>query len=145
MEGLTRDRNLDEDDFNFLYHLEQISGALLLNRIPVTTSIILPNLRIIRGQQLLEKSYAMIVRGVGTVSIILPELHEISRGSVLVDQSSDNPLCNWITVNWHDIIDNGNITNSILQFCRFEGNCDSWLCLLATTGGNFTEVYFLCI
>lgn len=115
MEGLTSNRILNETDFNFFYHLEQISGALFLNEIPETTRIILPNLRIIRGQQLLEGSYAMIMRNVNAYQVVLPKLTEISQGSVLVEQPEDNPICNWASVNWLDIIDNGNITQSFVN------------------------------
>lgn len=121
MEGLSVNRMLDENDFNVFYYLEQITGAFSLNGIPETTKIILPNLRIVRGHELLEGSYAMIMRNVDVSQIILPNLTEISQGSVFVEHSSSKPICNWASVNWPAIIDNGDITNPFIRNCRLEG------------------------
>lgn len=120
MRGLTMNTasNLSENDFNFFYHLEQISGALFLDGFPETTRIILPNLRIIRGREL-NGSYAVTVRNMSVGEIIFPKLTEISRGSVLIDQPAHNALCNWAQVNWLDIIDDGIIVHSF-QNCTLK-------------------------
>ncbi len=104
--------SLSEDNFNSLYHLEQISGTFSLRDIPrIADRIILPNLRLIRGYELLS-GYAMVVQNIDVNELILPKLTEISQGSVLVDQPSDKRLCNLARVDWFDIIDNGTIKDN---------------------------------
>ena len=100
---------LSEDDFEFLYHLKEVSGSITLTHIPtVNGSIILPNLRLIRGNELEGDTYSLVLRNIDVEEVILPKLTEISRGSVLVD-NSQFPLCNLKRVNWLDILDNGMI------------------------------------
>lgn len=112
MEGLSTDRILNETDFSLFYHLEQISGAFFLEGIVETTRIILPNLRIIRGQELELGNYSVVLRNVSVHEIILPKLTEVSQGSVLIEQPFNYPICNWAQVEWLDIIDNGGIVHS---------------------------------
>jgi hypothetical protein len=121
MEGLSLSRTLDENDFNMLYYLEHITGAFSLVGIPETTRIILPNLRVIQGKELNGSSHAVVIRNVNTGQMILPNLVEISQGSVLVEQSSNRPLCNWASVNWPAIIDHGDIINPVTGNCNPEG------------------------
>ena len=97
-----------EDSFNFFYHLEQIYGTLFLGNIPTITSILFPNLRIIRGEELLGSStFSVSLTNVNAGEVLFPKLTEISRGDV---QVTGNPLCNMAVINWPDIIDNGEIT-----------------------------------
>jgi hypothetical protein len=121
MEGLSIPRTLDENDFNMLYYLEHITGAFSLVGIPETTRIILPNLRVIQGKELIESRYAVLMRDVNAGQIILPNLTEISHGSVLVEHSSNRPLCNWVSVNWPAIIDRGDIINPLTKKCTLKG------------------------
>jgi hypothetical protein len=123
MMGLSISRNLDENDFNMLYYLEQITGSLSLVGIPETTRIILPNLQVIQGKELIERGHSVVIRDVNVGQIILPNLAEISQGNVLVEHSSNRPLCNWASVNWLDILDNGNIINPLARNCIPEGTC----------------------
>ena len=104
-------RNFTEDDFNFLYHLEQITEVLTFSSIPTTSRIILPNLRIIRGNALLS-GYAMSVMNADVGEFILPNLTEITHGNVQFDQPSDKRLCNLRRVKWTDIIDDGQLEDN---------------------------------
>lgn len=80
----------------------------MLNNIPQITRIILPNLRIIRGRELVLESGLFIV-SVNATEIILPKLTEISEGGITIIATPENPLCNLALVNWADIVDNGRI------------------------------------
>lgn len=115
LDGLTSSWVLNETDFNFLYHLEQISGALIFNGIPETTRIILPNLRIIRGQGRVGDVVSLYLVNASVGEIIIPKLTEISQGSVFLEQPPEYPICNWANVNWEDIIDNGTIVESFVD------------------------------
>lgn len=102
-------RQLNASDFNFLYHVEQVSGSISLQSIPATSEIILPNLHLIRGEkdELRGNRYALVVQNSTLGELILPNLTQISRGDVLFESSGE--LCNHNTVNWPDILDNGNV------------------------------------
>lgn len=102
-------RALNETDFDFFYHLEQVSGAILFRDIPITSRIILPNLRLIRGQELLGGEYALSLTNVYIDEFLLPKLTEITRGNVQLNQQEGAGVyprvCSFARVNWFDIID----------------------------------------
>ena len=101
-------RQLNASDFNFLYHVEQVSGSISLQSIPDTSRIILPNLHLIRGEELRGNRYALVVQNSTLGELILPNLTQISRGDVFFENSGE--LCNHNTINWPDILDNGNVS-----------------------------------
>ena len=103
-------RQLNASDFNFLYHVEQVSGSIGLQSIPATSQIILPNLHLIRGEELRGNLYALVVQNSTLGELILPNLTQISRGDVLFENSGE--LCNHNTVNWLDILDNGDVSRT---------------------------------
>ena len=108
---------LDENDFDIFFHLEQISGALYLDNIPVRGKILFPNLRLIRGNELEGGMYAIVIRNISVDEILFPKLTEITRGGVFVEQMNGVKLCNLLRVDWNNILDNGNTS--------FKGNpCD---------------------
>lgn len=100
---------LTEDDFNFFYYIEQISGLLTFQNIPQVPRIILPNLRIIRGEDsipdLAGNEIVLSVRDTEIGELIMPELREITHGSVFFENVTG--MCNYKTVNWTDILDDG--------------------------------------
>ena len=102
--------NLTEDSFNFLYHVEEISGVLRFQNIPNVDRIVLPKLRIIRGEELIAtaegRGLALVLLETRIGAIVLPDLTEVTRGDVRF-QNSTSSMCNYKTVNWGDIIDNG--------------------------------------
>ena len=104
--------NLTEDSFNFLYHVEEISGVLRFEDIPTVERIVLPNLRIIRGEELLPtlegRGLALVLLETRIGAIVLPKLTEVTRGDVRFENTTSS-MCNYKTVNWDDIIDNGQL------------------------------------
>ena len=104
--------NLTEDSFNFLYHVEEISGVLRFQNIPTVERIILPNLHIIRGDDLIatpeERGLALVLLNTHIGAIVLPNLMEVTQGDVRF-QNTTSYMCNYRTVDWNDIIDNGRL------------------------------------
>ena len=104
--------NLTEDSFNFLYHMEEISGVLRFENIPTMERIVLPNLRIIRGEEILPtlegRGIALVLLETRIGAIVLPKLTEVTRGDVRFENTTSS-MCNYKTVNWDDIIDNGQL------------------------------------
>ena len=104
--------NLTEDSFNFLYHVEEISGVLRFQNIPTVERIVLPNLRIIRGEELIEtaerRGLALVLLNTHIGAIVLPNLTEVTQGDVRF-QNTTSSMCNYQTVNWNDIIDKGRL------------------------------------
>ena len=104
--------NLTEDSFNFLYHVEEISGVLRFQYIPTVERIVLPNLRIIRGDDLIPtaegRGLALVLLETRIGAIVLPNLTEVTRGDVHF-QNTTSSMCNYKTVNWNDTIDNGQL------------------------------------
>ena len=104
--------NLTEDSFNFLYHVEEISGVLRFQNIPTVERIVLPKLRIIRGEELIPtlegRGIALVLLETHIGAIVLPNLTEVTRGDVQF-QNTTSSMCNYKTVNWDDIIDNGQL------------------------------------
>ena len=118
MVGVYSRRVLNETDFNMLYHLEQITGFLSFREIPQTSRIILPNLRIIQGQNLIYFDSAMLITLTDIEELILPKLTQITQGNVAIQLHHDTDLnCKLARVNWLDILDNGMLIE------RFVGNC----------------------
>ena len=104
--------NLTEDSFNFLYHVEEISGVLRFQNIPTVERVVLPNLRIIRGDDLIltaeGRGLALVLLETRIGAIVLPNLSEVTRGDIRF-QNTTSSMCNYKTVNWDDIIDNGRL------------------------------------
>ena len=102
-------RELNETDFDFFFYLEQISGHILLVNFPATSRIILPNLRLIRGQELVGQGgdlFALALRNVNVSEFIMPKLTEITRGNVqLFQEAGYRRLCSFTRVNWLDFMD----------------------------------------
>ena len=112
MFGLDRYTNLTEDSFNFLYHVEEISDVLRFQNILTVDRIVLPNLRIIRGEERIPtpegRSLALVLLNTRIGAIVLPKLTEVTQGDVHL-QNTTSSMCNYKTVNWSDIIDNGRL------------------------------------
>ncbi|XP_064389307.1 epidermal growth factor receptor-like isoform X3 [Halichondria panicea] len=98
-------RQLNSDDFNMFYRLEQVSGAVQFLGIPDTSDIILPNLRIIRAEELVVGQFSLLVQDSIIGRLILPKLTQITKGNVIFQNTGS--LCNYLTVRWSDIIDGG--------------------------------------
>ena len=93
-------------DFEFLSSVEEIGDTLFIQNLNLTDNITLPNLRLIRGRNLLE--FIVDLRGDPAVfihnvmgSVYLPELREITLGDVYIMTVS---FCNHRGVLWEDIL-----------------------------------------
>ena len=97
---------LVEANFSFLYHVREISGYLELQGIPPIARLSLPNLRLIRGENIRTNRYSLAV--IGKIdNLYMPNLTEITRGDVIIRSSSSEPyLCNTKSINWTDIAPN---------------------------------------
>ena len=93
-------------DFEFLSSVEEIGDTLLIQNLNLTGNITLPNLRLIRGRNLLE----FVIRPLGnpaiyihnvTGPVYLPKLTEITLGDVYIQTVS---FCNHRGVLWEDIL-----------------------------------------
>ena len=83
--------------------LQEVSEIVRFTNVPNTTSIILPNLRIIRGEELIA-NHALLVENSVIGSFILPRLTQISKGNAFFENTGT--LCNYLSVRWPDILDN---------------------------------------
>ena len=106
--------SLTEDSFNALYYVKEISGSLQFLNIPQVASITLPNLRIIRGQSTHTSAngpVALVVENSYIGSLNLHNLTEISYGGATF--VSTNGMCDFLNVNWNDILNNGQLDYSM--------------------------------
>ena len=93
-------------DFEFLSSVEEIGDTLFIQNLNLTDSITLPNLRLIRGRNLLEfiveprGNPALFIHNV-TGPVYLPKLTEITLGDVYIVTVS---FCNHRGVLWEDIL-----------------------------------------
>ena len=93
-------------DFEFLSSVEEIGDTLFIQNLNLTDNITLPNLRMIRGHNLLEflvipvGNPALYIHNV-TGPVYLPKLTEITLGDVYIQTVS---FCNHRGVLWEDIL-----------------------------------------
>ena len=93
-------------DFDFLFSVEEIGDTLFIQNLNLTDNITLPNLRLIRGRNLLEfiispkGDPALFIHNV-TRPVYLPKLTEITLGDVYIVTVS---FCNHRGVLWQDIL-----------------------------------------
>ena len=93
-------------DFEFLSSVEEIGDTLAIRNLNLTDNITLPNLRLIRGCNLLEfivepmGNPALYIHNV-TGPVYLPQLTEITLGDVYIQTVS---FCNHRGVLWEDIL-----------------------------------------
>ena len=103
-------RVLTVDDFNMFYYLKEIYDALIIRDVRASR-IIFPNLRIIRGRELLSlgnREAALRLDSLNVSEFILPKLTEITRGGMYIMRGSGSCLLNVLRVQWNDIIDKSN-------------------------------------
>ena len=119
----------DEDFFNAFYHLEVLEGFLRLEHIPPVDHLILPNLRLVRGKELLPtaEGYKLAIMLSDSLigELVLPQLREVSRGDVMF-RDTGPVMCNYKSVNWNDIIDGGELVE-IGSTCDVIGGGGCWV------------------
>uniref|UniRef100_UPI00398F0B77 epidermal growth factor receptor n=1 Tax=Pristiophorus japonicus TaxID=55135 RepID=UPI00398F0B77 len=112
-------------DVSFLQSIQEVSGYVLiaLNKI---SRIPLENLRIIRGHQLYDDKFALIILSnydqegrTGLKELPLRNLTEILSGSVKI--TSNPQLCYLQSIQWDDILETSKASNVAINFTA--GNC----------------------
>ena len=126
---------LTEDDFNFFYYLEEISDVLTFTNFPPTSNITFPNLIIIRGEDHVPTAEGdnpvLSLTNTEIGALYMPNLREISQGDVLFLNVSS--LCNYRTVNWGDILNDGRLIDLNTNNCQPQGERYS-MCLSLLPG-----------
>ena len=119
----------NEDFFNAFYHLEVLEGFLRLQHIPSLDRLILPNLRLVRGEELLPTAegyqLAIVLFNSSVGELVLPELREVSHGDVMF-RDTGHDMCNYKSVNWKDIIDGGELVE-IGNTCDVNSGGECWV------------------
>uniref|UniRef100_A0A7N6AFC5 Receptor protein-tyrosine kinase n=1 Tax=Anabas testudineus TaxID=64144 RepID=A0A7N6AFC5_ANATE len=124
---------MEHQDLSFLQSIEEVGGYVMIAMNEAAT-VPLVNLRLIRGQNLYEGQYALLVisnynRNLssttlnytsGLKQLQLSSLTEILKGGVKI---SHNPLlCNTETIQWWDILDKA--SNPRIEFKMDAFKCD---------------------
>ena len=119
----------DEDFFNAFYYLEVLEGFLRLQHIHRLDHLILPNLRLVMGKELLPTAegykLAITLYNSSILELVLPELREVSRGDVMFRDTGPD-MCNYKSVNWNDIIDGGELVE-IGNICDVKSGGGCWV------------------
>ncbi|XP_053715073.1 melanoma receptor tyrosine-protein kinase-like isoform X2 [Synchiropus splendidus] len=128
MENLELTYTLEHQDLSFLQAVEEVGGYVLIamNEAPVVP---LRNLKLIRGQNLYEGRYALLVisnynrnqsspgnYSGGLRQLQLSSLTEILRGGVRI--THNHLLCNVETIQWWDILERSAEPRLLLQHQR---------------------------
>ena len=104
---------LVEGNFSFLYHVREIRGYLLFINIPEIERLSLPNLRLIRGEELFFNMFALTVSDSYIKNLYMPYLTEITNGNAFFSDSTNPSVCNLMEVDWTNILSSGTVTNTI--------------------------------
>ncbi|KAM6900104.1 melanoma receptor tyrosine-protein kinase-like [Xenentodon cancila] len=126
---------LEHQDLSFLQSIEEVSGYVLIAMNEVAT-IPLVNLRLIRGQNLYEDQYALLVMSnynrnhsstmlnytSGLRQLKLSSLTEILTGGLKI---TNNPLlCNIESINWWEIVDKSKNSSVYFKPDSFPRQCE---------------------
>ncbi|XP_042255698.1 melanoma receptor tyrosine-protein kinase-like [Thunnus maccoyii] len=126
---------LEHQDLSFLQSIQEVGGYVLI-AMNEAANIPLVNLRLIRGQNLYEGQYALLVMSnynrslssatlnytSGLRQLQLSSLREILKGGV---KMTHNPLlCNIETIQWWDILDKASNPSMLFKMDTFARKCD---------------------
>ncbi|XP_030612275.1 melanoma receptor tyrosine-protein kinase-like isoform X2 [Archocentrus centrarchus] len=135
LENLEITYTLEHHDLSFLQSIEEVGGYVLIAMNKVAT-IPLVNLRVIRGQNLYEGQYALLVMSnyyrnlssaklnytSGLKQLQLSSLTEVLKGGV---KMTHNPLlCNTETILWWDIVDRASNYSMVFNTDEFPKKCE---------------------
>ncbi|XP_057680351.1 melanoma receptor tyrosine-protein kinase-like isoform X2 [Corythoichthys intestinalis] len=126
---------LEHQDLSFLQSIQEVGGYVLVAMNEART-VALPNLRLIRGQNLYEGKYALLVmsnynrnHSVATLNLTgglsqlqLSNLTEILRGGVKM--SHNHFLCNVDSIQWGDIVDQSSNPSMLFKMEPFPHKCE---------------------
>ncbi|XP_054621745.1 melanoma receptor tyrosine-protein kinase-like isoform X3 [Dunckerocampus dactyliophorus] len=135
LDNLEITHTLQQHDLSFLQSIEEVGGYVLvaINEAPIVPLV---NLRLIRGQNLYESQYALLVMSNyhrnyssstlnftgGLRQLQLSSLTEILRGGVKM--THNHLLCNMDTIQWWDVLDKSSNPRLVLKMDDFARNCD---------------------
>nr|XP_057916872.1 melanoma receptor tyrosine-protein kinase-like isoform X2 [Doryrhamphus excisus] len=135
LENLEITHTLQHQDLSFLQSIEEVGGYVLIaiNEVPIVPLV---NLRLIRGQNLYESQYALLVMSNyhrnyssstlnftgGLRQLQLSSLTEILRGGVKM--THNHLLCNMDTIQWWDVLDKSTNPKLLLKMDEFARNCE---------------------
>ncbi|XP_074484735.1 melanoma receptor tyrosine-protein kinase-like [Sebastes fasciatus] len=135
LENLEVTYTLEHQDLSFLQTIQEVGGYVLI-AMNEAADIPLVNLKLIRGQNLYENEFALLVMSNynrnhssatlnytgGLRQLQLSSLTEILKGGV---KMTNNPLlCNTETVQWEDILDRDSNPTMLLKTDTFTRKCD---------------------
>uniref|UniRef100_A0A3Q3J7H0 Receptor protein-tyrosine kinase n=1 Tax=Monopterus albus TaxID=43700 RepID=A0A3Q3J7H0_MONAL len=126
LENLEVTYTLEHQDLSFLQSIQEVGGYVLIamNEVP---TVPLFNLRLIRGQNLYEGQYALLVMSNYNKdhSSVTLQYTEILKGGV---KMTHNPLlCNTETIEWWDIVDKASSPSMFFKtdaYARICEKCD---------------------
>ncbi|KAM9337473.1 melanoma receptor tyrosine-protein kinase-like [Symphorus nematophorus] len=135
LENLEITYTLEHQDLSFLRSIQEVGGYVLI-AMNEAASIPLVNLRLIRGQNLYEGQFALLVMSnynrnhssatlnytSGLKQLQLSSLTEILNGGV---KMTHNPLlCNTETIQWSDILDKSSNPSMLFKTDNFTSKCE---------------------
>ncbi|XP_056219868.1 melanoma receptor tyrosine-protein kinase-like isoform X1 [Seriola aureovittata] len=135
MENLEVTYALEHQDLSFLQSIQEVSGYVLIAMNEAAT-VPLVNLRLIRGQNLYEGQFALLVMSnynrnlssatlnytSGLRQLQLSSLTEVLKGGV---KMTHNPLlCNTETIQWWDILDKNSNPMMLFKMDTFARQCE---------------------
>ncbi|TMS09207.1 Melanoma receptor tyrosine-protein kinase [Larimichthys crocea] len=135
LENLEITYTLEHQDLSFLQSIQEVGGYVLI-AMNDAEKVPLINLRLIRGQNLYESQYALLVMSnynrnhssatlnytSGLKQLQLSSLTEILKGGV---KMSHNPLlCNAETIHWWDIVDKDSNPSMLFKMDNVSSKCE---------------------
>uniref|UniRef100_A0A665VA60 Receptor protein-tyrosine kinase n=1 Tax=Echeneis naucrates TaxID=173247 RepID=A0A665VA60_ECHNA len=123
LENLEITFTLEHHDLSFLQSIQEVSGYVLIAMNEVAT-IPLVNLKLIRGQNLYEGRYALLVMSNYNRNLSSPTLNytKVLIGGLKV---THNPLlCNIETIQWGDIMDKTKDPSMFFRMDTFARKCE---------------------
>ncbi|XP_069033669.1 melanoma receptor tyrosine-protein kinase-like [Embiotoca jacksoni] len=135
LENLEVTYTLEHQDLSFLQSIQEVGGYVLIAMNEVST-VPLVNLKLIRGQNLYEGQYALLVMSnynknlssttlnytSGLRQLQLNSLTEILNGGVKI---THNPLlCHTETIQWWDILDEASSPSMVFKTDSFARECE---------------------
>ncbi|XP_037311535.2 melanoma receptor tyrosine-protein kinase-like [Pungitius pungitius] len=135
LENLEITYTLEHQDLSFLQTIEEVGGYVLI-AMNEANVIPLVNLKLIRGQNLYDHKFALLVISnyrldqssathnytSGLRQLLLSNLTEILKGGVKM--MHNHLLCNAETVQWRDILDGDNSSNVVFKTSDFPRRCE---------------------
>lgn len=134
--SLTISKVIVPNDTEILSPLKEITGYLFVYRVERIKSLseIMPNLTIVRGNELLYGEYSFVVfENPDLKNLGLYSLKAIQNGNLKVEKNS--LLCYVDTVNWTPIL-----SSAVTQKIHFKSNMNPYHCSICKTAENMEDL-----